>query len=775
MQRRSFIKAGCTLAAALTVAKSDLTSGEAPAPPSQKGPWSLEVEEEKGIISIRHAKLGVVLNNARLHVREGGKLVPSTGWTVADRGAEGMVITAKAPVSASWEFLTTENGIAVRTAAKGSVITAIAPATVQRIPARLGEAEKMRVQVTVPAAVLEESDKIKLKEWKVTPTVVDYTGEPCEERAYTPPDAPHVMFLALGPVDSLNVHALFDRPTGIALRFADASRLTRDPADAQKMQVVAPIVGSAPVVSLIPDYFVKVCGMPRYVPLDFGDDSYHPTAPTGWNHWLAFFRDVTEQDIVDAADWIEANLKDYGMAHVQLDDGYQAETRRLWDRDWDPQKFPHGPVWLAEYIKSKGFIPGVWTVPYSYCVEAGKPEWFLRDEKGHVAMDYQGGGELDFTRPEVIRDYWIPLMKSLKSQGWGYFKFDMGSTVPQWAANKSRFHDPSKTPFDISVETMKIFRQIMGPEIWHTNHPDNWGGRMGYVDVVGIGSDPGPGWTQMNHHFSAMSNNTYQNHIIWYSDPDCICLRGKPTRSDPHQGNTEFFNLEEARTAATLLSITGLQWLSGDDMPHLEPERVELIKRVIPILPIFPIDLFGRGRDYEHYPQIFDLKVNQPSGKYDAVAVTNWSTEPVTRSVSFEKELALDGSREYLIFDFWKEQLVGTARGSFQTQLPPHGTAVFAIHPLLGRPQLLGNNRHLTGAFGIRKQHWLASSHTLAGTSETVPGATYSLFFHVPKGMKVENVSANAAQVAHDLQPSGLLRVSFTGQKASVDWSVTFA
>jgi hypothetical protein len=351
----------------------------------------------------------------------------------------------------------------------------------------------------------------------------------------------------------------------------------------------------------------------------------------------------------------------------------------------------------------------------------------------------------------------------------------MGSTVPQWAKFRSRFHDPTKTPFDISVETMKIFREIMGPAIWHTNHPDNWGGRMRYVDVVGCGSDPGPGWTQMNHHFSVISNNTYQDHIIWYSDPDCIVLRGKPTRSDPHQGNTEFFNLEEARTAATLLSITGLQWLSGDDMPHLEPERVELIKRVIPILPVFPIDLFGRGRDYEHYRQIFDLKVNQPSGKYDAVAVTNWTTEPVTRSVFFERELALNGSREYLIFDFWKEQLVGTARDSFQTQLPAHDTAVFAIHPLLGRPQLLGNNRHLTGAFGILKQHWIASSHALAGTSETVPGARYSLFFHVPKGMKVEKVSASAAQVEHDLQPNGLLRVSFIGQKASVDWSVTFA
>ncbi len=726
--------------------------GPAAAGQYTKGPWQFTVDEVNGTISVSHTALGVVLENGRLEVRQGGRLAPSSQWTVADRGVDGIAITAQAPVPATWEWNTSESAIDISTGVNDSAIFAAAPATVQRIPARLAEPGKVQSHITGPE--------------------VDYTGETTEERSYAPPDAPNVMFLALGPVDALNVHSLFDRPTDVAIRFADASHLTRDPADAQKMQVVTPIAGSTMLVSLMPDYYVKVLGMPRYVPFD---DRYHPAAATGWNHWLAFFRDVTEQDMVNATDWIEANLKAYGMVHVQLDDGYQAENHRLWDREWDPKKFPHGPAWLASYIRSKGFTPGLWTVPYSYAVEAGKPEWFLRDEKGNIARDYQGAGELDFSRPDVIHDYWIPLLQSLKSQGWGYYKFDMGSTVPQWEHNKSRFYDKSKTPFDVSVESLKVFREIMGPEIWHTNHPDNWGGRMGYVDVVGCGRDPGPGWTQMNNHFEVISNNTYQNHIVWYSDPDCIVLRGKPTRSDlKRRRNTEFFTLEEARTAASLLSITGLQWLSGDDMPNLGRERVDLIKHAIPIMPIFPIDLFGRGRDKKNYPQMFDLKVNMPSGRYDVVAATNWTTDPTTRTVSFHK-LGLDGNRDYVVFDFWKEQLAGISHGTFQTELPAHGTAVLAIQALLDRPQLLGNNRHLTGAFGVRKQGWTASSGTLAGTSEMVPGARYTLFIHVPKGMTVASVNANAAGVEHDLQPNGLLKVSFVGQAAPVDWSVKFA
>jgi hypothetical protein len=717
----------------------------------RKGAWTLVADESRGSLSVSHNRLGAVLTDVRLQIRHGNALVPLTGWTVADRGDEGLAVTTGTPSPVSWEFRTAEDTIEVRTAAAGTVITATAPAGVQRIPARLAEAGKMRLH-----QVGKE---------------VDYTGEPLEERSYVPTDNPHVLYLSLGPVDSRNLHGLFDRPTDIAIRFAGA-RLSRDPRDPQTMQLTLPAAGSTPLVSLIPDYYVKVLGMPRYVPLD---DTYHKTAPTGWNHWLAFFRDVNEQDIVRATDWIAANLKQYGMLHVQLDDGFDHTSHRHWDRDWDKETFPHGPAWLARYIKSKGFVPGLWTVPYSYCVEHGKPEWFLRDEQGKIAMDYQGGGELDFSRPDVIRDYWIPLWKNLKAQGWEYHKFDMGSTVPQWEKNKSRFYDKSKTPFDLSVETLKIFREIMGPEVWHTNHPDNWGGRMGYVDVVGCGRDPGPGWRQMNNFFEVISNNTYQNHIIWYSDPDCIVLRGKPTRSDlKRRRNTQFFNLEEARTAVSLLSIAGLQWLSGDDMPNLEPDRVELIKKSIPILPVFPIDLFGRGRAIEDYPRILDLKINMPSGKYDVVAATNWTEAPEQRSVSFEGDLGLDAGRGFLVFDFWKERLVEAENRGFRAELPSHGTAVFQVHPRLERPQLIANSRHLTGAMGILKQTWNSSSMTLQGTSETVPDAPYTLFIHVPRAFELDKAVAGGVTAECAPGPNGLLKVTFPGQKPPLAWTLIF-
>ncbi len=710
--------------------------------------WTILVDQSQGILSIQHKDLGEVAYKIHLNLRQGNEILNLSNWAVKKEN-DLLIIETSEPFSVTWKFKASGQEIQVSSSAGEAIITGMAPAGANRIPARVAEPEKMQSFL---------SDEY-------------YTGTEYYEKSYAPPQADHVMYMALRFIDALNLHALFDRPTNIVIQFPEQSKLTRRAEDVTLMDLMIPINSETALLKLIPEYYTKVLGMPRYVPFD---DSYHKTAPTGWNHWLAFFRQVTEQDIVKATDWVEQNLKDYGMIHIQLDDGYQSTEHRLWYKDWDKEKFPHSPKWLANYIKSKGFIPGLWTVPYSYCVEYGKPKWFLRDRDGNIAMDYQGGGELDFSRPEVIRDYWRPLLDSLKSQGWKYYKFDMGSTVEMWEKYQDQFYDTTKSCYDVSHETMKIFREIMGPEIWHTNHPDNWGGRMGLVDVVGCGSDPGPGWKQMNNFLQVISNNTYQNHIVWYSDPDCIVLRGKPTRADAAEGNDEFLTLEEARTCISLLSLAGLQLLSGDDLPNLEKERVDLIKKCIPIMPILPIDLFGRGRDKKSYPEIIDLKVNAASGVYDVIAVTNWFNKPSSRTVSFTEDLALNNDHHYLVFDFWKEQLLGMFTNDFNATVPAHGTRVFIIRKLLDRPQLLATNRHITGAFSIKANTWNESQSTLSGISQTVPGAIYSLFFYIPKDVFIANIQADAENLSHKINPNGLLEVSFTGQKLPVNWKVNY-
>lgn len=715
--------------------------------------WGIRVDSGREVISLSNETLDTVLDDIRLQIMHEGEPAALTGLTL-EKAENGVVIHTELPVATSWTFTFEPGKVVVGTLAENASLTALAPASINRFPARIAN----------PGNILES----------LTAGRSDYTGVTQVEKYYVPEENPHVMYLSLGEIEATNLHSLFDKQTNTAILFAPSTKLTRIP-DAQSLLKVSVEAGpEKELITLIPEYFTDVLGMPKYVPYD---DTYHKTAPTGWNHWLAFFRQVTEKDIVDHADFISENLLQYGMEHCQLDDGYDHVSRRLWVENWDPVKFPNGPEYLAQYIKGKGLIPGLWTVPYCYSVNDANPDWFIRDDEGKILMDYQGGGELDFTREDVIQEYWIPIWKEFKRQGWEYHKFDMGNTAYMWHTYQHNFYDTTMTAYDASVRTMQIWRDIMGPEVWYTNHPDVEGGRMGFLDVAGLGRDPGVGWERMNNMFEVISNNAYQNHIIWFSDPDCMVIRGKPSRADSaHRefGRVKYLTLEEARTCASLLSLSGMQYLSGDDLLTLEEERMDLIKKTIPTLPIYPIDVFGRGRDRSNYPDIVDLKVNRHSRTYDVVAATNWTNEPVTRTLSFAKELGLEAGQQYLVFDFWQEQLTGVFESDFQFEIPPHGTRVFLIHKQTGQPLLLATNRHISGTFSISDYTADMDGLTLKGASATVPGVPYSLFCYLPGNMSVSQMEVDAPDAVQRLQSNGLLEVSFTGREEEVAWNLKF-
>ena len=72
------------------------------------------------------------------------------------------------------------------------------------------------------------------------------------------------------------------------------------------------------------------------------------------------------------------------------------------------------------------------------------------------------------------------------------------------------------------------------------SHPDAYGGRMGFIDVAGCGRDPGPGWKKMNNFLEVISNNAYQNHIVWYSDPDCIGKRKRCCKKERRNQKNQY-------------------------------------------------------------------------------------------------------------------------------------------------------------------------------------------------------------------------------------------
>jgi len=242
----------------------------------------------------------------------------------------------------------------------------------------------------------------------------------------------------------------------------------------------------------------------------------------------------------------------------------------------------------------------------------------------------------------------------------------------------------------------------------------------------------------------------------------------------------------------TYVSLTGVAYPMASVMPELPAERVRLLKQTLPTMPILPIDLFSRGTDakwdtfkrttpddYIHnYPEILDVKVNAPSGIYDVAALTNWRTSTASRALSFEDKLGLDSQTSYVVFDFWAQKLLGVFKGKMALTIAPHDTRVLLIHPLADHPQLVGTSRHITGAYSIQQVEWDPAQSALRGTSETVSGDAYTLWFYVPNGMTIAQARARTkggteVPVQHELSGNSL-RMTFSGQSEPVQWEAGF-
>jgi hypothetical protein len=247
----------------------------------------------------------------------------------------------------------------------------------------------------------------------------------------------------------------------------------------------------------------------------------------------------------------------------------------------------------------------------------------------------------------------------------------------------------------------------------------------------------------------------------------------------------------EARTLVSYIALTGVVYPLASVMPELPPDRVELLKKTMPTLPILPMDLFSRGTDIvwatfkhvqadhylHHYPEVLDLKVNSPAGIYDVTAVTNWRAEALNRDIVFGNELGLDPDGSYILFDFWNEKLLGVFKNRVRIPVAPHDTRVVFIRPKSKAPQFLGTSRHVTGAFSVLNVSWDDTKHVLSGSSQGVTSETYKLWIYVPQPADLLRIQAtsNAGEISvNQTMSENLLTLSFEGQSSPVNWTIAF-
>ena len=759
--------------------------------------WTITADATKGTIDISYDSLGILLQHMRLNIENNQQLVSLNGWMAEKISQQQLAIKVTQPACAIL-FNLNEQSLTVSSSSAKLVLTAEAPASNDRIVANVIDTKGMPVT------------------WAGTNEVVEnFQGTETRTPSYLASKNPEVMTFALGQVSSANIHSLFDRTHDIAIVFSDNSLLQRNPKQPDMLDVKIDVAKNT-VIRLLPNYYTHTLGLPFYSRFD---DSEFPVAPVVWGSWTSYYRDTREKDIVRNTDWLAANLKPYGFKYVQIDDGYdngKDSLQHTWIENWDKRGlFPKGPKWMADYIKSKGLHPGLWLVPNSYAgAVITHPEWYLRDKSGNLIYDYDTP-TLDFTHPGVQQ--WLrKLFATLKGWGFEYFKFDGEFALSRYAplVDKTKLFDTTIDPVVSYRNRLQLIRDVIGTKTFLEGCPAGTPlNGIGFFNSYFNGADVYNTWLGSYALFNAINANAFLNHIAVYVMPGegidispftslAEAKKKMPARyiytAETSEDSLKGFgvSMAEARTLVSFVSLTGVVYPLTSIMPALPNERARLLKMSMPTMPVLPVDLFSRGSDmsantpweyfkhrtpdnYIHnYPEILNLKVNAPSGIYDVVAFTNWRSEKATRKISFADKLGLGSGIDYIAFDFWKQELLGIFRDSLELITEAHDTRVLQLHPLLGRPQLIGNSRHITGAFSILSLQWNEAKKTLEGLSATIPGDTYDLFIYVPDGFDIAKLTATAGknkiiQVKKEMAGNAL-KLSFEGQLEQFKWQIRF-
>jgi hypothetical protein len=98
--------------------------------------WTISADESLGQITVSHDSLGIVLRNAQLNLHSGNTLTPTRVWTVGKTPENQLSVKTRDP-RMLWTFDLRPDELRISSTSADAMLTGKAPASAQRIVARL--------------------------------------------------------------------------------------------------------------------------------------------------------------------------------------------------------------------------------------------------------------------------------------------------------------------------------------------------------------------------------------------------------------------------------------------------------------------------------------------------------------------------------------------------------------------------------------------------------------------------------------------------------------
>ncbi|UNI19524.1 Alpha-galactosidase [Purpureocillium takamizusanense] len=385
-----------------------------------------------------------------------------------------------------------------------------------------------------------------------------------------------------------------------------------------------------------------------------GSEPLLPLPPMGFNNWARFMTNITEGIFVDAAEaLVKTGLRDVGYNRLNLDDAWSTMARAAnGSMVWDTKKFPKGLPWLTSYMKSKGFIPGIYT-------DAGT----LSCGGYPGALDHE---EIDW--------------KDFKAWGFEYLKMD-GCNLPdggepvyrevyaRWG--KLIAEDPEAMVFSDSAPA--YFEGQKNLTDWYTIM--GWAQKMGHLarHSADIQTYPkGKSWPSMMYNYDQHVRLARYQKVGFFNDPDFLNV------------DHPSYTLDEKKSHFALWCSFSAPLLLSTDLTAITKEEVEYLsnKDLIAINQdklIQQATLVSRDSNW-------DVLSKDVENGDRIVTILNKGASAGSLTVSWERAglstKALRRGKDVTVKDLWtgKTTKVDAKSGGITaSNVPSHGTAVFRI------------------------------------------------------------------------------------------------